>query len=141
MKPLSQPVTDALLAVHGNKHVQLIRVQAEIVRVAMERFYVSPADIPEDICAKEDRQGVASNAWNGLKALEIIEAVPMNLVDAARKIFGGRIQNTNPSAKGRWVACYRLRSRTAALTWLENNGVAVNQKQEVQNAIPQDLPL
>jgi hypothetical protein len=127
----SQPVTDALLAVHGNKHPALVRVQAAIVRAALDRFYVSPGDIPEDICAKEDRQGVASNAWNGLRALEIIEPVPLNLVDESRKIFGGRIQNTNPSAKGRWVACYRLKSRGAAVAWLAKNAPACGGEVEV----------
>ena len=123
MKTLPPPISDAERAVHHFKHELLVMVMAHIVRRALIQAYVSAGDVPEDIVEKEHRQGVASNAWNALRALEIIETVPMNLTDDGRGIYGGRIQNKNEGAKGRWVAAYRLRSRSAAITWANANGV------------------
>lgn len=124
MKTPPQAVSDAERAVNAYKHELLTRVMAAILRAAMREFYVSAKDVPEDIVEKQHRQGVASNAWNALAALEIIERVPLAFTDPARNIFGGRTMNTNEGAKGRWVAVYRLRSRAAALTWLARNGFA-----------------
>jgi len=121
MKTLPAPIADAERAVNAYKHELLVRVMAVIVRAALARPFVSAGDVPEDVVEKEHRQGVASNAWNCLASLEIIERVPMAFTDPERKIFGGRIMNTNEGAKGRWVAVYRLRSRAAALTWLTRN--------------------
>ena len=123
MLTLPPQISDAERAVSHYKHELLVRVMAHIVRCALVQAYVSAGDVPEDIIAKEHRQGVASNAWNALRSLEIIEAVPMNLSDESRGIFGGRIQNKNDDAKGRWVAAYRLKSRSAAITWANANGV------------------
>lgn len=91
--------------------------------------YVSAGDVPEDIIEKEHRQGVASNAWNALRSLEIIEAVPMGLTDEGRGIFGGRIMNKNEGAKNRWVTAYRLRSRSAAITWANRNNVRISESE------------
>ena len=121
MKTLPPHISDAERAVQAYKHELLVRVMAVIVRAALARPYVSANDVPEDIVAKEHRQGVASNAWNCLAALEIIERAPMAFSDPARQIFGGRTMNLHAGAKGRWVAAYRLRSRSAALTWLARN--------------------
>lgn len=123
MLTLPAEISDAERAVNAYKHELLVRVMAHIVRCAMLQAYVSAGDVPEDIVEKIHRQGVASNAWNALRALEIIEAVPMNLTDEARGIFGGRIQNKNPGRKGSWVSAYRLRSRNAAIAWANANGV------------------
>jgi hypothetical protein len=123
MITLSEPIANAERAVNQYKHELLVRVMAHIVRRALVQAYVSAGDVPEDIVAKEHRQGVASNAWNVLRSLEIIEAVPMNLSDEERGIFGGRIQNKNPGRKGSWVAAYRLRSRPAAVAWANANGI------------------
>jgi hypothetical protein len=123
MLTLPSPISDAERAVAQYKHGLLIRVMAHIVRRALVQAYVSANDVPEDIIEKEHRQGVASNAWNALRAIEIIEAVPLATSDPERGIFGGRIQNKNEGAKGRWVAAYRLRSRKAAITWADANGV------------------
>jgi hypothetical protein len=121
MKTLPAAISDAERAVNAYKHELLLRVAAVIVRKAMAQAHVSAADVPEDIVDKEHRQGVASNAWNSLAALEIIERVPLTFTDPAARIFGGRMMNTNAGAKGRWVAVYRLRSRAAALTWMARN--------------------
>ena len=123
MLTLPAQISDAERAVSQYKHELLVRVMAHILRRALVQAYVSAGDVPEEIVEKEHRQGVASNAWNALRALEIIEAVPMQLSDAGRGIYGGRIQNPNPDAKGRWVAAYRLKSRSAAVTWANANGV------------------
>jgi hypothetical protein len=125
MITLPQPIADAERAVNQYKHKLLVKVMACIVRRALVQPYVSAGDVPEDIVGPEHRQGVASNAWNVLRSLEIIEAVPMAFTDEERGIFGGRIQNQNDGAKGRWVAAYRLRSRSAALTWAAANGVSM----------------
>lgn len=122
MKTLPPEISDAERAVNAFKHELLIRVAAVIVRAALRQPYVSANDVPEDIVDKEHRQGVASNAWNSLSALEIIERVPLTLTDDARKIYGGRTMNTHGGAKGRWVAVYRLKARALALTWLARNG-------------------
>ena len=127
MLTLPPPISDAERAVNAYKHELLIRVMAHIVRRALVQAYVSPGDVPEDIIPKEHRQGVASNAWNSLRALQIIEMVSMGTTDTGRGIFGGRIQNKNGDAKGRWVAAYRLRSRTAAITWANRNQVRLSQ--------------
>jgi hypothetical protein len=124
MKTLPAPISDAERAVNAFKHELLVRVMAAIVRKAMVQAHVSAADIPEDIVEKEHRQGVASNAWNSLAALEIIERLPLGFTDPDKKIFGGRVTNTNAGAKGRWVAVYRLRSRAAAITWMTRNHVS-----------------
>ena len=123
MLTLPPEISDAERAVSQYKHELLVRVMAHILRRALVQAYVSAGDVPEDIIEKEHRQGVASNAWNALRALEIIEAVPMALSDESRGIFGGRIQNKNDDAKGRWVTAYRLRSRSAAITWANRNNV------------------
>lgn len=123
MLTLPAPIADAERAVNQYKHELLVRVMAHIVRRALVQAYVSAGDVPEDIVGPEHRQGVASNAWNVLRSLEIIEAVPMATCDPERGIFGGRIQNRNEGAKGRWVTAYRLRSRSAAVTWANANGV------------------
>jgi len=123
MLTLPAQISDAERAVSQYKHELLVRVMAHIVRRALVQAYVSAGDVPEDIVDKEHRQGVASNAWNALRALEIIEAVPMNLSDEARGIFGGRIKNENPGRKGSWVSVYRLYSRAAAVTWANANNI------------------
>lgn len=135
MLTLPDPISDAERAVNHNKHKLLVKVMAHIVRRALVQAYVSAGDVPEDIIEKEHRQGVASNAWNALRALEIIKAVPMNLSDEERGIFGGRIQNKNSDAKGRWVTAYRLQSRAAAITWANNNEVSLAEA-ELQPAKP-----
>lgn len=124
MKTLPPEISDAERAVNAYKHELLIRVAAVIVKAALKARYVSANDVPEDIVAKEHRQGVASNAWNSLAALEIIERVPLTLTLEEQKIFGGRTMNTHEGAKGRWVAVYKLRDRKLALTWMDRNGVA-----------------
>ncbi len=123
MLTLPEPISDAERAVHHYKGELLKKVMAHIVRRALIQAYVSAGDVPEDIVEKEHRQGVASNAWNALRSLQIIEALPLGYTDCAAQIFGGRIQNKNPDAKGRWVAAYRLRSRSAAVSWANANGI------------------
>lgn len=123
MLSLPANISDAERAVHHYKHELLVRVMAHIVRRALLQAYVSANDVPEDIVEKEHRQGVASNAWNALRALEILEMMPMNLSDERAQIFGGRIQNQNEGAKGRWVAAYRLASRAKAVAWANANNV------------------
>ena len=123
MLTLPPQISDAERAVNAYKHELLVRVMTHIVRRALVQAYVSAGDVPENIVEAQHRQGVASNAWNALRAIQIIEAVPMNLSDAARQIFGGRIQNKNGDAKGRWVTAYKLRSRAAAISWANANGV------------------
>jgi hypothetical protein len=134
MLTLPTPIADAERAVNQYKHALLVKVMAHIVRRALVQAYVSAGDVPEDIVGPEHRQGVASNAWNVLRSLEIIEAVPMTTTDETRGIFGGRIQNQNEGAKGRWVAAYRLRSRSAAITWANANGVCLVEA-EIQPAL------
>jgi hypothetical protein len=124
MKTLPQPITDAERAVNAYKHELLVRVMAVIVRAGLRKLYVSANDVPEDVVEKQHRQGVASNAWNALTALEIIARVPLTLNVDELKIYGGRTCNLNPDAKGRWVAVYRLTSRNLAMTWLDRNGLA-----------------
>ncbi len=126
MLTLPAPIADAERAVNHYKHELLVRVMAHIVRRALLQAYVSAGDVPEDIIAKEHRQGVASNAWNALRSLQIIEAVPLALSDPDRGIYGGRIQNPNPGRKGSWVGAYRLRSRSAAITWANANQVQLS---------------
>lgn len=129
MLTLPAPISDAERAVAHYKHELLVRVMAHILRRALVQAYVSAGDVPEDIIAKEHRQGVASNAWNALAALQIIERVSLGTTDPERGIFGGRIQNKNPDAKGRWVAAYRLRSRSAAITWANRNHVRLSESE------------
>jgi hypothetical protein len=121
MKTPSLEIFDANLAVSNFKHEQMVKVMAAIIRIALSKPYFSPADLSADILDERDRQGCVSNSWNSLTALEIIERLPLHFHDPARKIFGGRIKNTNPSAKGRWVGCYRLSSKALAETWLARN--------------------
>ncbi|MDR3459582.1 MAG: hypothetical protein P4N60_19305 [Verrucomicrobiae bacterium] len=123
MLTLSPQISDAERAVHHFKGELLKRVMAHIIRLVLVRKYVSAGDVPEGIVEKEHRQGVASNAWNALAALELIERVPMNVTDEFYKIYGGRIQNLNESAKGRWVAAYRLKDRAKAMAWANANNV------------------
>ena len=126
MKTPSSEISDAERAVSNYKHELLVRVMAAIIRVAFTKPFFSPADIPEDIVADQHHQGVLSNSWNALTALEIIERLSMGFTDEERKIFGGRIKNTNPGAKGRWTACYKLKSKALAETWLVRNKQAAS---------------
>ena len=136
MQTLPAQISDAERAVHHYKGELLKRVMAHIVRRALVQAYVSANDVPEDIIEKEHRQGVASNAWNALRSLQIIEMVSPGLTDAPRHIFGGRIQNLNEGAKGRWVAAYRLRSRAAAITWANANRVRLAEADLTENSTP-----
>lgn len=122
MKTLSPEISDAERAVHHYKRGLLTLVMRRILAVAQTQPYVSAGDIPEDIVGAEHRQGVVSNAWNALKALEIIEQLPIRFMDEERGIIAGRCVNRNPSAKDRWVTCYRLASAARAHAWLRANG-------------------
>lgn len=122
MMTLPPQVSDAERAVTQYKHKLHAEAMTRIVLVALQKRFFSPANIPEDTMPAEHRQGVGSNAWNTLAALEIIERLPMGFTSDADKIYGGRIKNTNPGAKGRWTACYRLKSATLAKVWMERNG-------------------
>lgn len=133
--PIKPETALPMHCVASYKHDAFVRAQAAILRIAATRQYVSPADVPESTTAAPDRQGVASNAWNSLRALGILERVPMAMNDPARGIFGGRTRNGNPGAKGRWVAVYRLTSLSAARTWMERNG------QEWQDPGPAQMEL
>ena len=121
MITLSPEISDAERAVQNYKHEQMVRVMAAILRLALVKPFVSPGDIDPDLVPEESRQGILSNSWNSLTSLEIIERLPMGYTDPANNIYGGRIQNTNESSKGRWVGCYRLRSAALARTWLLRN--------------------
>jgi hypothetical protein len=123
MLTLPPQISDAERAVAAYKHELLVRVMAHIVRRSLCQTYVFAGDVPEDIVAEQHRQGVASNAWNALRALEIIEALPLTANDPERGIFAGRKQNPNGGAKGRWVAVYRLASRARARAWANANGI------------------
>lgn len=107
---------------HEYKHELAVRVKRFIVLLALRQFYVFPGDVPVDIVEKEHRQGVVSNAWGSLDALEILEKLPLNFNDAKLEIFGGRKANRNAGRKVAWVGVYRLKSRAAPLTWLARNG-------------------
>ena len=131
MKTLPKEISDAERAVSQFKHGLLIKVMACIVKKAMGQFYISAKDIAEDIIEKEHRQGVASAAWNSLKACEIIEPVPMNLSDERFGIIYGRIRNDNPMAHGRMVCAYRLKSRGLAQAWLKSNGISMETPQPI----------
>jgi hypothetical protein len=127
MRTLPDDISDAERAVHHYKGELLKKVMAHILRRALLQAYVSAGDVPEEIVEKEHRQGVASNAWNALRSLEIIEAVPMKFTDEAAKIFGGRIQNENPGRKGAWVTAYRLASRAKAIAWANANQLRLSE--------------
>lgn len=114
-------IAEAMHLVGSWKHEALVSVQAEIIRVAMRKDYFSPADIAEDIVSDADRQGVASNGWNALRSAGVIERVPTAYTNAALGIYGGRVQNTNPRAKGRWVAAYTLVSVALAREWMSRH--------------------
>ncbi|HEV2691425.1 MAG TPA: hypothetical protein VG347_00865 [Verrucomicrobiae bacterium] len=143
MLTLPARIADAERAVSHYKRDLLVLVMAHIVRRSLVQAYVSAGDVPEDIIAKEHRHGVASNAWNALRSLEIIAAVPMKFTDETAKIFGGRIQNVNEGAKGRWVTAYRLASRAKAVSWANANNVRLStaelSEQAVQTAVQQTL--
>lgn len=141
MLTLPPAISDAERAVNAYKHELLVRVMAHIVRLSLVQAYVFAGDVPEDIIEKEHRQGVASNAWNTLRSLEIIEALPLTYNDPARGIFGGRKQNQNPDAKGRWVGAYRLKSRAAALTWAARNHVRLAEAELKPTAPSQQIEL
>lgn len=118
-------IAEAMHLVGSWKHEALVSVQAEIIRVAMRKDYFSPADIAEDIVPDADRQGVASNGWNALRASGIIERLPVAFTSPASGIYGGRVQNTNPRAKGRWVAAYKLVSLALAREWMTRHNVDI----------------
>lgn len=122
MKTLSEPISSMQRAVSEYKRELLVRVMKAILAVAFTQPYVSAGDIAEDIVTPEHRQGVVSNAWNTLKALELIEQLPVRFMDDANGIVAGRKQNQNEGAKGRWVCAYKLTSLAAARTWLAANG-------------------
>ena len=126
MLTLPAPISDAERAVNAFKHDLLVRVMAHIVRKALVQAYVAADDVPEDIVEKEHRQGVASNAWNSLRALEIIEALPLNFNAPDLGIFAGRRMNKNDGAKGRWVGVYRLINPALARLWAARNGVRLD---------------
>ena len=137
MLTLPAPISDAERAVNAFKHDLLVRVMAHIVRKSLVQAYVAADDVPEDIVEKEHRQGVASNAWNSLRALEIIEALPLNFNAPDLGIFAGRRMNKNEGAKGRWVAVYRLTSQSSARLWAERNHVTLDPQSQTPNLTTQ----
>lgn len=140
MITLPPQISDAERAVNAYKHELLLKVMAHIVRRALVQTQVFAGDVPEDIVSGEHRQGVASNAWNSLRALEIIEALPLTHTDAERGIFGGRKQNPNADAKGRWVAVYRLASLAKARAWANANNIRLAEA-ELPAGAPQQVDL
>ena len=126
MLTLPAPISDAERAVNAFKHDLLVRVAGHIVKRALVQAYVSANDVPVDIVEKEHRQGVASNAWNHLSSLEIIELLPLNFNAPGLGIYSGRIQNKNDGAKGRWVGVYRLINPALARLWAARNGVRLD---------------
>lgn len=142
MKTLPPPVSDMQRAVSEYKRELLVRVMRAIIAVSFRQPYFCAGDIAEDIVAPEHRQGVVSNAWNSLKALEIIEQLPVRFMDDERGIVAGRMMNRNTDAKGRWVCAYRLRSRGAAETWIDaNNAVYRLPASKAPAAVERELQL
>ncbi len=123
MKSRPADQSDAERAVNAFKHTLLIKVERAILELALRpgQPYVYPGDISADIVAEEHRQGVVSNAWGALRALEIIEPLPVRHFDDAAGIIAGKKANPNPGAKGRMVMVYRLAHRHLAETWLDKN--------------------
>jgi hypothetical protein len=124
MLTLPPQISDAERAVNAYKHELLMRVETFIVRLALGQVYVCPGDVPEDIVEKEHRQGVTSNAWNGLRSLEIIETLPLNFNDPAHEIFAGRRQNKTTARKdaGRlYIACAPATSPTPGSAPINSN--------------------
>jgi hypothetical protein len=138
MKTPSTAISDAERAVQNYKHELMVRVMTQIIRLALTKPIISPADIDPDIVPEASHQGVISNSWNSLTSLEIIERLPMGYTDPVRNIFGGRIKNTNEGAKGRWTGAYRLRSKALAETWLARNG---NQPVRARTDQPKQLEI
>ena len=96
--------TDLLHAIGSWKHDEFVQAQAAILRVALGRdkfgdHFFYPGDIAEDM-VPHSRQGVASNAWNALRALNIIDRVSFTVNCEPQGIISGRKRNTNPHAKG-----------------------------------------
>lgn len=122
MKTLPPAVSDAERAVSHFKREKLAIVMRHIIQLAKRQTYVSAGDIPESIVAPEHRQGVASNAWNALKALEILVQLPLQMTIPEQGIYGGRRMNANAGAKGRWVCVYTMADEAKANAWLRANG-------------------
>jgi|ERR1041385_948006 hypothetical protein len=135
MKALNPDLVEPIVAVSSFKHLAFVKVQAEIIQAGLQHDVFSPNDIPEDIVAKEDRQGVVSNAWNSLEALEIIERLPVTFHDADRKIFGGKIRSTHKSRKGAWACVYKMKDATLARTWLIRNADEIRKANEPQREL------
>lgn len=122
---ISRPTdqADAERAVMAYKRDLAVRVMRAIVSLALTQRYVYPGDLPPDIVAPEHRQGVVSNAWGSLRALEIIAPISPRVFDDALGILAGKRINKAEGAKGRYVMVYELVSRDRALTWLSRNAV------------------
>src|SRR5580704_2722169 len=114
MKTLKPELVLPILAVTRWKNRQFTKMELAIIRHALDHHYVYPGDIAEDIVEAESRQGIASNCWNVLTALEIIRMCKTDLCDDARGIVLGRKRNTNKKAKSRWTAMYELNNRGLA---------------------------
>lgn len=128
------------IAVQANKHREFVAVQAAIIRKALAQTYLSAGDIDEDIVRDESKQGVKSNGWNTLRALEIIQRAPLSLNVPALGIFGGRMRNPKPAAKGRWCAVYTIKSPSLARAWMERNGQALEPTKR-ETFVPQEFAL
>jgi hypothetical protein len=120
---ISRPTeqADAERAVMAFKHGQAVRVMRAIVELALNNARVFPGDLPADLVGPEDRQGVLSNAWGSLRALEIIRPISPRVFDDTSGIVAGKKRNPHPEAKGRWVMVYELADRSLARTWLDRN--------------------
>jgi len=137
METLKPEIAMPMHLVQSWKQDAFVDAQTAILRLALSTgTYFSPGDIPEDTIDPESRQGVASNAWNSLKALGIIERAPMAVTIQQDGIFGGRKRNGNPHAKGRWCAVYYLKSKSLAIAWLKRHG---KEEQTENETIQQEL--
>lgn len=122
MQPIKPELVLPIVAVTRWKNREFTRMEIAIIRHALANHYVYPGDIPEDIVDEDSRQGVASNGWTVLVALEIIRRSKTGLVDEARGIVLGRKRNRNKKAKGRWTGMYELNNRGLAMSYLERVG-------------------
>ena len=133
------PVTTDLLHIVGSwKQDEFVEAQAAILHIALARHRIYPSefypgDIPESVSA-DSRQGVASNAWTSLRALDIIDRIPITTTRPDCEIYGGRKRNTNPHAKSRWCAVYYLKSRPLAEAWLRRHGFDIAAQPEPKQA-------
>jgi hypothetical protein len=94
------------------KPEKMVRAQAALLLIGLERSEFTAADLPGEIA--EGSKHIAGASCGALVAMELLTVTR-------------RIKSPDPKAKGRKLDVFTLTNRTKAMAWLDANGVSTRE--------------